>query len=104
MKEDSEEYKLWCEIVNDISFHCGDDAICVIEKIERFNNVSKSDFERMVMPKIAETASLKVLESDTDKIVYLNNHRIYGMKPTGNEREKFFGICYTKEIIEALKD
>ena len=36
LKIDSEEYKLWCEIVNDVYNNCGDNADVVMDKIEKF--------------------------------------------------------------------
>ena len=36
MDINSEEYKLWADIVNDITANAGDEAINIIEKVEEF--------------------------------------------------------------------
>jgi len=36
MDINSEEYRLWAEIVNDIIINCGEEAINIIEKVEKF--------------------------------------------------------------------
>lgn len=58
-KEDSEEYKLWCEIINDIYLEYdrtnnGEDATALTEKIEKLMDKISSPVETRVSPKPAD--------------------------------------------------
>ncbi|GJQ60992.1 MAG: hypothetical protein SCALA702_00450 [Melioribacteraceae bacterium] len=50
------------------------------------------------------TITLKVLNSDSGKIVLLNGRKIYGINSTDGLNEIFFGTCYIKEILKALNN
>lgn len=65
-----------------------------------YNNILK----KTIITGDINTVELQVLDGDTGKIVYLNEYRIYGLEPTGKEREVFFGVCKIKEVIRALQD
>ena len=61
LAEDSKEYKLWCEIVTDITTYAGtDEGINIIEKIENlFGLDNKDNFNELEKKAVTHLNSLK---------------------------------------------